>query len=510
MKAPAQGELSGQRARSSAFASRIGASVALLVGGVFVLEAWPARAPIDDAFISFRYARNLAGGNGLVYNIGEAVEGYTNLLWTLLLAATSALSTDLPTNARVLEVFLGLGVLAVTFGYAYTQLLPRHAWLAAAAPAAVLAGTSLTAWSTSGLGEPLFVTLVATTFAFQSRGLPKATTAAAFAATLARPEGALVAVVALGGLVLMPGEQRRSGLRCLAAYGTGLAMLTAFRLGYYGAPVPNTFYAKVGGLGGSGGPYLADFLGSGVWPLLVPALIAAVRYPWARPPALYVLATFAYVVTIGGDVFSEYRFLLPVLPVLAVLAVAGAAACFSWRRTGGCIATALIALAVLLQIHAGNLGAVAATLGGAETPRQQLLRAGWEANEQMHAVSSAVARNLALAAGDRAPDTLVACGAVGALGWYADVRILDLFGLLDATIARSRRPPPPGAYLLPGHQRSDPDYVLARKPDYIFITRKRPANGAPATLDLWNHPGFIRDYSWDPRVSGHRRKPGLR
>jgi arabinofuranosyltransferase len=40
----------------------------------------------DDGFISFRYAQNLAEGRGLVYNAGEYVEGYTNLLWTLALA----------------------------------------------------------------------------------------------------------------------------------------------------------------------------------------------------------------------------------------------------------------------------------------------------------------------------------------------------------------------------------------------------------------------------------------
>ena len=41
----------------------------------------------DDAFISFRYTRNLLEGHGLVFNPGEYVEGYTNFLWILELAA---------------------------------------------------------------------------------------------------------------------------------------------------------------------------------------------------------------------------------------------------------------------------------------------------------------------------------------------------------------------------------------------------------------------------------------
>jgi len=43
----------------------------------------------DDAFISFRYARHLAEGQGLVWNPEERVEGYTNFLWVLVLAAGS-------------------------------------------------------------------------------------------------------------------------------------------------------------------------------------------------------------------------------------------------------------------------------------------------------------------------------------------------------------------------------------------------------------------------------------
>ena len=47
--------------------------------------AWPMK--LDDAFISFRYARNLVEGAGLVWNPGEPpVEGYSNFLWVLLLA----------------------------------------------------------------------------------------------------------------------------------------------------------------------------------------------------------------------------------------------------------------------------------------------------------------------------------------------------------------------------------------------------------------------------------------
>src|SRR5262245_16454258 len=59
---------------------------------VLFFRRW--RFVIDDAFISLRYARNLAMGHGLVYNAGERVEGYTNFLWTLFLALPHLLHVD--------------------------------------------------------------------------------------------------------------------------------------------------------------------------------------------------------------------------------------------------------------------------------------------------------------------------------------------------------------------------------------------------------------------------------
>src|SRR5438552_142444 len=49
---------------------------------------------LDDAFISLRYARNLAKGHGIVFNAGERVEGYTNFLWVVILAAPFLLRVD--------------------------------------------------------------------------------------------------------------------------------------------------------------------------------------------------------------------------------------------------------------------------------------------------------------------------------------------------------------------------------------------------------------------------------
>ena len=58
-----------------------------LLAAIFVIFPFSI---IDDAFISFRYAHNLAHKGQLVFNLGEKVEGITSLLWTLILAAQIA------------------------------------------------------------------------------------------------------------------------------------------------------------------------------------------------------------------------------------------------------------------------------------------------------------------------------------------------------------------------------------------------------------------------------------
>jgi len=68
----------------------------------------------EDAFISFRYASNLIQGHGLVYNVGERVEGYTNFLWTLILAGGMALGADPVPLSRFLGIGFALVVLPRT------------------------------------------------------------------------------------------------------------------------------------------------------------------------------------------------------------------------------------------------------------------------------------------------------------------------------------------------------------------------------------------------------------
>lgn len=88
---------------------------ALVIGRVFGMYI---RHPYDDAFITFRYAQNLAAGHGLVYNIGERILGTTSPLFALILSLPALLGLDLPLVAQILNILFDCLTLFLVFYWA--------------------------------------------------------------------------------------------------------------------------------------------------------------------------------------------------------------------------------------------------------------------------------------------------------------------------------------------------------------------------------------------------------
>ena len=114
---------------------------------------------VDDAYISMRYARHLYEGKGLVYNIGEYVEGYSNFLWVIILALWGSLGFNLPLIANVLGILFSLLTLVIVFklmgrindGVSFWSILP-----------VIFLSTNwdFTGWATGGLETALFTLLL--------------------------------------------------------------------------------------------------------------------------------------------------------------------------------------------------------------------------------------------------------------------------------------------------------------------------------------------------------------
>ncbi|MGZ3428259.1 MAG: hypothetical protein ACXVCV_16515, partial [Polyangia bacterium] len=225
----------------------------------------------DDAFISFVYSRNLAQHGQLVFNLGEhPVEGYTNFLWTVLLAAFMKLGLLPELMSRVLGTAFGVATLGTV------------AWLSRRAhgedwspwdalPALLLAGVpGYACWSSGGLETQMFAFLVTLGAAWHLEEIldeqpPRLRSAVAFAlAALTRPEGSLLfALTALHRLLVMLARRKltigRAELRWIGAFLVLVVPHFLWRRWYYGWWLPNTFYIKSSGIGGAwqqGGYYL--------------------------------------------------------------------------------------------------------------------------------------------------------------------------------------------------------------------------------------------------------------
>ncbi len=301
----------------------------------------------DDAFISFRYARNLLEGHGLVFNPGEYVEGYSNFLWVLELAAIWGLLGIPPERAAPwLSVACTVGTL-VALGV-WCARLPRlrHRRLVAWMAFGLLCSSATFAVWTSGGGLEtrqftLFTVLAVLCLSLrrsERRGLVAASLSLALAAGT-RPEGLMTGLLCVGWFALQSmadaGRPRPDWRRLAWLAAPFLALVAAhylFRYAYYGEWLPNTYYAKhVRPWYESGFRYLwAAALETGLY-LLLPLVALAARERWRAHrdgafalPLLLVGVHMAYVMRVGGDHF-EYRPLDFYWPLLALPAAAGIA-----------------------------------------------------------------------------------------------------------------------------------------------------------------------------------------
>jgi hypothetical protein len=402
----------------------------------------------DDAFISFRYAENLVAGHGLVYNPGEWVEGFTNLSWTLMVAAGIGLGLE-PVSASV-----GMGLVSLALLILWTgRMAAPGSWGLWLAPLWLAVDAQVALEAVEGLETCFFAFLVAGSAAAAVRGRSFGQLNAwLIAAVLTRPEGLGVALLLHGGLALSSSDLR-VGLRrsCLGMVPVlaVVAALTLWRLSTYGVPLPNTFYAKTGAGTGAlarGVAYL--WTHAAAHPILWLGALVGIGLHW-RHARTQILATLvigylAYVAWVGGDFKPTGRFVIPVLAPMAVLAAMGVEAL---RR----------------RLHPALLGIPLIVAVVCAVARHQVCQ-GWaverHANlEARKVVGDWLAERLP-------PTTVLAIHSAGAIPYFSGLPTIDMWGLTDAHIARASVADL-GAGLA-GHERGDPAYVFSRNP-HIYI-----------------------------------------
>lgn len=478
---PVETAESPQRPFPTAWSDRFPPGRALLGLAVVVHLAlcWVLRGFVtDDAWISVRYAENLARGYGFVWNPGgPRAEGFSNPLLVGVEAVAAALGWSATAAARVIGVISGVACVVLVHARG------RHVvGEPAAAVAALLTACSapFALWAVGGL-ETLLVALVVTagTLEVARRDGGRVWRAAAVLALLPwlRPEGLVVvaAVVALGELpgVVRPGTRRRALSRILVLGGVpalSQAVLEAVRLGVYGHLLPNSVRYKSGA--GDGLAVLHRFLDQAWLPVLVAGagllLVRGRARLLAVPPLVYALGSIGTLDSANG--YS--RFFMPVWPLLALLAaVAVATAARPVARRAG---VSVVAVAGLLA------GAVVLLHGPADVRQVHFL-------QQRYTDCPVGAREAAVDWLRQTPeDTSFAVSDAGLVPARAGRTAVDNFFLNEPLIQETGRLPP--------ERRAD--LVHARDPDVIVLASRDAVRFEPVyptERAIHAHPGMA-DY----------------
>ncbi len=332
----------GSQSSTDSFLTAI--KIGFVVLGLYavVSRLWAA----EDAYITFRYIDNFLHGYGLVYNIGDRVEGFTHPLWLFLVTIPAALG--IPIRAGALLLSLGLTAASLILLTFHSKDSKGNVVALPLALVLLLTHVGFRDFSVGGLEFPLVCLLLV--WFYQSYlkhdllGRPVLHGTLLALLYLTRPELVLLIlsfyVILAWQVTRLYVSKRLKKIRQMwgdiLRLSLPLALLAGgyhvFRWLYYGEFFPNTYYAK-DGLGANWSQGIRYFLH--FWhysPILLLALVGWIaliavsrrfrsqvfgsprRYVMLAQSALLAL----YVVRLGGD-FMAYRFLLPSTVILVVL-----------------------------------------------------------------------------------------------------------------------------------------------------------------------------------------------
>ncbi|MFQ5924342.1 MAG: hypothetical protein ACE5M4_16020, partial [Anaerolineales bacterium] len=446
----------------------------LLAFGVRLI---PGPRTIDDAYITFRYARNLLDGHGLVYNPGEAVLGTTTPLFALLLSALGLPIGGSEAPFPVMALLVSAAADAAT-AFLLIRMGGRLGSTAAGAATALI--WAVYPWSVTfaigGMETSLFIALLSATFYLHLARQPIMAAGTGGLALITRPD----ALILLGPLfidrvlvTLRKEENTRAvGWREAAAFGAPVGLWIAFSTLAYDSPIPQSLFAKAVAyeLRATDGlvrllqhyatPFfwheILGFTWIAVGLILYPTLfvlgaLLAVRttrsawplfvYPW-----IYFLAY-----SIANPLLFRW-YLAPPMPLYLLGIFLGGARLS--RDLKHWFPLALLALLGLI----GSLSAW--TLRPEHGPTRPAPKMAFIQLELLY-------ERAAQALSDRMqPGDVLAAADIGMLGYNAPGEILDLLGLISPE-ATEYYPLPASAYAL--NYAVPSDLVADLKPEFIVI-----------------------------------------
>lgn len=443
----------------------------LVIGVLFVLHVIKYDFVADDAFITLRYARNLSRGEGLVFNPGERVEGFSSLLWTLITAIPAFLGIHQLVTARLMGLMAGLMTLVLSYKLFVSVSSNQYSRIFGLIPTLVIASNgSFAAWAASGMETSLYSCLIVGTILAIVQDNLVWSTLLMVLCILVRPEGVLIFLTGSLFKIYEFNKSNQKSKRSLliwliVGFGT-LLILTLFRYFYFGDFLPNTYYAKTGaGLAqvSQGFRYLIHYASDheGILFMLVSILFfLSLGKPKERFISFNVLLLWSATVWVGGDGLPMYRFALAALPLLSVLEVLLLQKIYEFlikihNNNINVVKFILIILVLVWLFVNFSVPNISPYYGlykyqkTVEIPRWTLVGQWFRKNAKR--------------------SDSIALVPIGAVGYYSDLVIYDMLGLTDKHIARRQMLNPQLQASMPGHGKYDGQYILSRKPTYLLL-----------------------------------------
>jgi len=450
----------------------------------------------DDSYISFRYSRNLALGNGLRFNLGEhlPVEGYSNLLWVLACAGIERLGLNIEFWPLIISGLCGGGLLTLVYR-TMRMRLELDTTPAFLASLSVAAFPPIAVWSTGGLATMPFALLLFITFErsiLRRKAIHGPSTCVAIVGLcLIRVEGAYWTVA----ILLLTAVSRRAAgerlgygylLASCALVATVVAQVT-WRNAYYGLLVANTVSAK-GGMSMARLERGLDYITGWTLTMLVPLLLIPAAWIALRqkrkaillPLVAMAMAGFAFSILVSGDYMTFGRFMVPfwAFNVLLLGVMWQALHERGHRRT--CISAALACVVIGLlpgwDVHLVPKSVRERFHFRHNTPRHSSEFEQWRNQERYAQVWAA--RGRVLKRWLKPGSSIVLDTGIGATAYYSDLFIHDRGGLVTRETAE--RPALSDRLYSPGHDMKKPmKFFLKYRPDTIIAewpTRPALAN----------------------------------
>lgn len=473
----------------------------LIIILIFVLHAVYLNCVFEDAFISFRFAKNLADGYGLRWNTDEApVEGYTNFLWVLISAFVLKFGIYLPRFSQIFGV--AAGILTLAFMYRFSHRLLGLGRMGSLIPCLFFAFSGPAAtWAASGMETSLFgfflllgVYFFASYLKFNKQRDLFFCYLLLFFATLTRPEGfGVFVIIVVLNLVAVKWFARRfrDAIFPVFVYLIPFFAYFGWRVWYFGFLLPNTFYAKTGG---SLFQYLRGLKYSGLFFFLfiLPFALIAIFLMWekrktlfrkiSKPDLLHHIERYVgayicgsvgviyilFIIYEGGDYMAMFRFFAPVISFIYIL-------------FGIIVHTLFVSVArSKAKVFAGVIFLIFA-LSATFIQSTPLEEKFFKIPAFMHGTYRGVqterwhSARLTLIGKffnryKKSKNESLTTRAIGAISYYSKMKVYDQNGLVDPEIAHQK-----GVDLgkgFPGHEKANLFHVLSKKPNYVVFDRR--------------------------------------